>query len=84
MGISDDPFMIGSVIFDIFVDPKDAKDFEDFKKKIEEMGAKIEIKTAPKGSKFIRVHNDEKPLPDEVLDYADDWAGSHPFSHAYR
>lgn len=79
-----DADMIGSVLFDIFAPPSKFADFEQFRRRVEQLGARVSAIPLESGVELIRVHNDEKPIPYAALEYAHDWADSKLVSHAYR
>lgn len=76
--------MIGSVLFDIFGPPSRFSDYEQFCRRVSELGAKVSVEKTDSGKEFIRVHNDNQPIPYRALEYAHDWADAKLVDHAYK
>lgn len=79
-----DPHMFGSVLFDIFGPPSHFPDYQEFCRRVGELRGKVSVKKTGSGKEFIRVHNRGRPIPDQALEYAHNWADAHLVSHAYK
>jgi hypothetical protein len=73
----------GSVLFDIFYkgELEKLKGYEEFREAIESKGSTVSY--FPKNG-IIRVYNNEKEVPIEVLGRAHKWAHENDLNHAYK